>query len=246
MTRIFSYYKPHNGLEKQEKIIELWKLSWRLSGFDAILLGEEDAKKHPFYDTFLEKIKKYHKIVMNGKVLSEHSLTCYMRWLAYATQKDSNFFVSDYDVMSTGFDSIELDNSIHLLDDCCPCFAFGSPKLFENLCKGFLEQTEKRLDFMLENKYYNHFPNYNDLSFFVFNCTKKWNKDYDSFMKEYKIKKSRKLNIESKLITNEQKVLHISKPYVSEYKDYKVNHTISEDEKIEVIEEVLEKYFKNY
>jgi hypothetical protein len=246
MTKIFSYYTPHKRLEKQEKIIELWKLSWRISGFEPVILGEKDAKSHPYYYTFLEKLKKYYKIVMGGKQLSEHGLSCYMRWLAYSTQKEENFFVSDYDVMSTGFSPLEKYNNIHLLDDCLPCFAYGNSNLFQNLCKGFIEQTEERLNFMLENKYYESFPNYNDVNFFVFNCNKQWNKKYKSFMQKYKIEKSRNLNMECKIITPEQKVIHFSKRYVKEYKNYNINHKPSEDEIIEVIEEVLEKYFKNY
>lgn len=42
--KIYTYFEDinHSG---QEKLLELWKESWQRQGFEAIVLGEKDAKK---------------------------------------------------------------------------------------------------------------------------------------------------------------------------------------------------------
>ena len=245
--KIFTFYKPDDRFENQEKIIELWKLTWKLSGFEPIVLKESDAIIHPFYEEFVYKIKKLHSIVMAGKELSDYGLNCFIRWLAYSTQKDDFFYVSDYDLMSVGFSPEPITKNIHFMDDCCPCFVSGTPYLFNKLSISFVEETEKSLERFSKLDIHKKFSSYHDQDFIILHTDSIWNPDYEEYNKKYDIKKTRTLNTDCILSSSGiQKIIHFSHHYIERYLDNKGNKKnmgLTEHDRIEVIEEVLSNYF---
>ena len=56
---VYTYYQ-NIEFSGQNELIELWKKSWESKGFNAIVLGKEDAESHPFYNEFCDKLKKIH------------------------------------------------------------------------------------------------------------------------------------------------------------------------------------------
>jgi len=84
--------------------------------------------------------------------------------LAYATQEDEKFYVSDYDAININFPITEPSNQLHLMDAHVPCFASGSPKQFENLCKAFVELSNQRIDILKQQA-----DHYHDQEFFLYN-----------------------------------------------------------------------------
>ena len=167
--KIYTYYenlytnKIPNYLKKS---INLWKHSWERQGFEPILLGPKDAEKHHYYSKFNEKLKKIHLLLM-GKEITQYGMSCWNRWLAYATQPNEKFFVSDYDVINVNFKKRIPEDTLHFMDGNCPCLASGNAKQFENLCYLFVFLTKKRLKNI--KSIANQKVCYHDQNFFICN-----------------------------------------------------------------------------
>ena len=91
-------------------------------------------------------------------------MSCWFRWLAYATQNEEKFYVSDYDAINVNFPITEPHDKIQLFDEDCPFLASGTPKQFENLCKAFVEVSNQRIEILKQQA--NH---YHDQEFFQYN-----------------------------------------------------------------------------
>jgi hypothetical protein len=163
--KIYTYYENIN-FKNQDELVSLWQKSWKDKGFETIILSEKDAQKSNFYEEFVEKISKLHEDIA-GKPLSRYGLSCWLRWLAYSTQPEEKFFVSDYDVINHNFNLTEPKNILHLMDDCCPCIASGTPSQFLNLCKKFIEVTEQNKDTFIDEYKHRNFVHFHDQNFFV-------------------------------------------------------------------------------
>lgn len=187
--KIYTYYenieRNHKNLKynNQKEMLRLWKASWKNSGFDPIVLSLEDAKKHSFYKEFVDQLKDLHFRIIN-KPINDYGLSCYVRWMAYATQYDEYFYVSDYDCINNGLKPIINTDKLHLMDGVCPCFASGKPDQFENLCHLFIDVTTERIKEMMSIK----MTVYQDQQFFLCNFTHMNNsKSRDILLKKNKI-----------------------------------------------------------
>ena len=121
--RIYTYYE-NISFRNQDSLINLWKLSWEIQGFEAIVLNKQDAETHPKYNSFVSTLQQISMDLM-GKSISDYGMSCYARWLAYANQinetKDTKFFVSDYDIINSGVSvetltEIAKSRDLHFLD----------------------------------------------------------------------------------------------------------------------------------
>jgi hypothetical protein len=160
--KIYTYYQNINH-DKQPELIDLWKISWSNHGYEPIVLNLQDAKRHPYFDTLNTEMRKISKEITN-KEISDYGMSCWFRWLAYATQADEKFYVSDYDAININFPITEPTNKLHLMDFACPFLASGTPKQFENLCKAFVEVSNQRIEILKSQA--NH---YHDQEFFQYN-----------------------------------------------------------------------------
>ena len=160
--KIYTYYQNINH-DKQPELIDLWKISWSRQGYEPIVLNLEDAKKHPYFETLNTEMRRIFKEITN-KEISDYGMSCWFRWLSYATQADEKFYVSDYDAINLNFPITEPNDKLHLMDGACPFFASGTPAQFENLCKGFVEISNERIEILKEQA--NH---YHDQEFFAYN-----------------------------------------------------------------------------
>jgi hypothetical protein len=77
----------------EEDLLELWKEAWDKAGWDTVVLGLEDAQKHPYYDEMFSVIDPLWDMTYNG--------LCYYRWLAMAASGGG--WMSDYDLFPTNF-----------------------------------------------------------------------------------------------------------------------------------------------
>lgn len=149
--KIYTYYE-NIQYDNQQEMLRLWQTSWKNSGFDPIVLSLEDAKKHSFYKEFVDQLKDLHFRIMN-KPINDYGLSCYVRWLAYSTQQDEYFYVSDYDCINNGLEPVINTDKLHLMDGACPCFASGEPNQFKNLCHLFVDVSLQRIeDIILKTK----------------------------------------------------------------------------------------------
>ena len=160
--KIYTYYEDIN-FHKQNELLELWKLSWARHGYEPIVLGLDDAKKHPYFETLNIEMRRIFKEI-TGRQIDEYGMSCWFRWLAYASQSDEKFYVSDYDAINVNFPIAEPSNKLHLMDAACPFLASGTPVQFEALCKAFVEVSSERIETLKRQA--NH---YHDQEFFQYN-----------------------------------------------------------------------------
>lgn len=144
VMKVYTYYEDIN-FKHQNRLLDLWKNSWEKHGFEAIVLTRGNAENHPFYIEFVDRLKSIHQHVA-GKPLGDYGLSCWLRWLAYATQPEEKFYVCDYDVINHHFNPMEPSSFLHLLDGDCPCIASGMPSQFYDLCNKFVNVPEKNID----------------------------------------------------------------------------------------------------
>lgn len=165
---IYTYYNNiHQSEDEYQNIlIELWKLSWKKNGFNPVVLTKESAVKHPSYLKYKRKVEKIH-LFLTGREISQYGLSCFERWLAYASLNLENpFYVSDYDVINNGFKPQNLqinEKKISFLDTLCPSIAIGNSSLFDSFCKDILLSSRTEL---FKQEYKNNFlKNYHDQEF---------------------------------------------------------------------------------
>lgn len=166
--KIYTYYQDID-FSAQQELIDLWKISWSRHGYEPIVLNLEDAKKHSYFETLNTEMRKIFKEITN-KEIAEYGMSCWFRWLAYATQAEEKFYVSDYDAINVNFPITEPKNKLHLMDLACPFFASGTPKQFENLCKSFVSVSNERIEILKQQA-----SHYHDQEFFQYNLMKQFN-----------------------------------------------------------------------
>ena len=144
--KIYTYYQPIDRFLYQDQLIALWQKSWKKQGFEPIVLSLEDAQKHSFYQTYIQELKNLH-LQIQKQQLTEYGLSCYNRWLAYATQEKEPFLVSDYDVINLNLkpESITIIDQIHFMDRWCPCLVSGTPEQFQEFCKDIISLTKSNI-----------------------------------------------------------------------------------------------------
>jgi len=175
--KIYTYYQEI-AHEKQHELIDLWKTSWSRQGYEPIILNLEDAKKHPYFEAFNLEIRRISKEII-GKDINNYGMSCWFRWLAYATVNDSNekFYVSDYDAININFPITEPNDKLNLLCGNCPFIASGTSKQFENLCKAFITVSNERLGELKAKAHKMKW--YHDQEFFFYNDAICRSKKYD-------------------------------------------------------------------
>jgi len=171
--KIYTYYqkieagrfKPDN----QSELIDLWKISWSRQGYEPIVLNLQDAKNHTYFKTLNTEMRRIFKEI-TGKAISDYGMSCWFRWLAYATQREEKFYVSDYDAININFPTKEPEDQLHLMDFACPFLASGTPRQFEQLCKLFIEISDQRIKILKEQA-----SHYHDQEFFQYNFMPQYN-----------------------------------------------------------------------
>lgn len=182
--KIFTYYDDL-GWSFQKELLDIWYNNWQEMGFEPYILTPEDSVKHSLYKRLDSSMKEIYKTIM-GHDIKPYGMSCWHRWLAYATIKpiDESFYVSDYDVFNTGWHPQKPEKKLHLLCGDCPCLASGTPLQFENLCHQFISLSKKNIKrIKKENKK----PVFHDQNFFrncsketdgiIYTVIKEWNSD---------------------------------------------------------------------
>lgn len=185
--KIYTYYQNINH-NNQPELIDLWKISWSRQGYEPIVLNLEDAKRHPYFETLNTEMRRIHNEI-TGKQISDYGMSCWFRWLAYATQTDEKFYVSDYDAINVNFPTIEPSDQLHLMDLACPFLASGTPTQFENLCKAFVGVSNQRIDILKRQT-----DHYHDQEFFQYNFMPQQNDSYNELRNKHNILITRNRN----------------------------------------------------
>lgn len=160
--KIYTYYQNINH-SSQNELIDLWKISWSRQGYEPIVLSLEDAKRHPYFETLNSEMRRIFNEI-TGKQIYAYGMSCWFRWLAYATQTEEKFYVSDYDAINVNFLITEPNDKLHLMDNDCPFLASGTPTQFEKLCEAFVEVSDERMTILKQQA-----EHYHDQEFFQYN-----------------------------------------------------------------------------
>lgn len=119
---------------EQERVVELWRKNWTDAGWDAQVLTEADAKRHPEYEKFRSGFEKLP--IKNPK---EYEMACFMRWVAMATLEHTALMV-DYDVLTNGYTNPPLGD-LSIPGFFCghvPCAVFATPSQFQKCAVEFI------------------------------------------------------------------------------------------------------------
>jgi len=179
--KIYTYFQDI-GHPKQNELVELWKISWTSKGYNPIVLNLNDAKKHPYFQTFESEMLEIFKKITGAEVGNSYCMSCFFRWLAYANQNEEKFYVSDYDAINFNFPIKEPGDKLHFFDSACPFFVSGSPQQFENLCKSFISVGKERIDSLKQKS-----NTFHDQDFFIKNFTSENNPNFKKYLKKYNI-----------------------------------------------------------
>jgi hypothetical protein len=221
--KIYTYYQDIN-FNEQNELIDLWKISWSRQGYKPIVLNLEDAKKHPYFEVLNTEMRRIFNEI-TGRVISDYGMSCWFRWLAYATQADEKFYVSDYDAININFPVIEPKDKLHLMDNSCPFLASGTPKQFENLCKAFVNVSNERIEVLKQQT-----DHYHDQEFFQYNFMPQYNDSAIKFRNEHGILMTRnRYELGGYIDPEENKIL--AGPYIGyiQNEKYKVFHVSHEN-----------------
>lgn len=93
MATVFTYHEDVPGRPYPKKLLALWKHSWESRGWETKILSEKDAKDHPGYKAFSDRISRYPTVNPPG-----YERACYMRHLAMGMQEGGGL-MTDYDVI---------------------------------------------------------------------------------------------------------------------------------------------------
>jgi Methyltransferase domain len=134
VSKVFCYYE---NLPDQDAVpmLGVWADSWRLYGWEPHILGLEDAKKHPRYQEFVDRVSQ-----LPTENKKSYELACYVRHLAYSmvAGEEGVLFV-DWDVLNLGFYPFSPLSNLQFLDWWkVPCAFFANKSGVESLIERFM------------------------------------------------------------------------------------------------------------
>lgn len=135
VNKIYSYY-VNIGWATQAPVVDLWKEKWKAEGWEAIVLGETDARKDPRWDDLQRRVRELP--CRPGAKGFER--TCFERWLAFA-QIDGPAAVADFDVFPIRHFPPQDFGKIPMCGDGAggPGFVVGQPEDFSRIVDVILE-----------------------------------------------------------------------------------------------------------
>ena len=131
-----TFYNPVPGRERPQKLLNLWAETWQAGGFDTQILSEEDARSHPGYKYFNDRVSRFPTV--NPR---EYERACFIRHLAMANIGGG--LAVDYDVMLMNhipeFEPVEgfgvFPPFPYILEPTrVPCAVMGTEEAFEQIC----------------------------------------------------------------------------------------------------------------
>lgn len=130
MKYVTTYYEPVPGSPRPTKLLDLWRESWESRGWKTKILSEKDAKDHPGYKQYSERISRYPTV---NNPLYERA--CYMRHLAMENQGGG--LLTDYDVLLMG--KLDFTEPFHGEPVICeptlvPCMVLADEEGFGDIC----------------------------------------------------------------------------------------------------------------
>lgn len=138
MNKVYTYFSEvdYQHVADQWSMISHWKQSWAKRGWSPHVLGIEDARKHPMFSEFEERVLQLPTVNT-----VQYETACYFRWLAVAAAGGG--FMSDYDVVNYGFiprspaSDLVIYEATYNTDYVTPSVVGGSAYGFLSACMAF-------------------------------------------------------------------------------------------------------------
>lgn len=100
-----TFYNRHNDpmqnqleVKNHQKVLQIWSETWKAMGYQTKILTLDDAKEHPHYAYFQDKLNHIPLDGYSGTT-GNYNRLCYLRWLAMGTDHVNGGFFSDFDVV---------------------------------------------------------------------------------------------------------------------------------------------------
>lgn len=138
---VHTYFSPlenAKGVEEQNRLIDLWKQTWKAHGWEPVVLTEKDAEKHPRYAEWRAAFAKLPTVNPPG-----YEMACWLRWVAMAQVGGT---LTDYDCMNFRFvpgDVAQDGDNIVPIFKGVPCAIVGTQKAYENAINRFISATDR-------------------------------------------------------------------------------------------------------
>lgn len=146
--KAFTYYQPLNELppSNETRLILLWLKNWTAQDWDARVINEWSAMRHPAYNEFVPAYDALPTINPKG-----YDRACYLRWLAVAQELEPGELglMVDYDVMNYGLDlrdGVDMDKVNILEARGCPCAVLATAENFTLQAERFSLYTPDEKD----------------------------------------------------------------------------------------------------
>ena len=154
--KVYTYYEQLNHVGRflrQNELIDLWKKSWKLNGFDPVVLSREDAMKSDVYTEYYDFVQRVNNKI-SGESLPEEGywLAAQLEIAAFTTIEKFGF-ISDYDVINYNFKPCVPKEELHWLNGECSCFAFGSSAGWYNYIETLFKNEDEIVSFC-KSKFY--------------------------------------------------------------------------------------------
>jgi hypothetical protein len=134
---LYTYHDwvPEHNHEDVLRLLTLWRQHHAALGFNPVVLGPYNARKHPAFAAVNEAVSKLPTINPKG-----YDVACYIRWLAMATVADGLGIMTDYDLYLTPTVGDDLNPLHHLsgadmqtlrvYQNYVPCLVVGTRQTF--------------------------------------------------------------------------------------------------------------------
>jgi hypothetical protein len=136
----------HDNIGRDQSALPLvyfWKERWERQGWEAVILGRDDAQKHPQWAGLATAYDRLPTV--NGK---PYEFACYVRWLAM--EMAGGGWMTDSDVIPYGFQPRAPTERLTLWNGgACPCMVSGSAAEYGRLARRFAawQPTVKDMNF---------------------------------------------------------------------------------------------------
>lgn len=130
MPIVHTFYMPVPGMPQPGRLLALWAKSWQDGGFVTRILTEADARAHPGYEYFNDRVKRFP--TSNPP---EYERACFIRHLAMANIEGG--LLVDADCILRSKDDPEgplPSHPVFLEPTRVPCAVMGTGEAFEAIC----------------------------------------------------------------------------------------------------------------
>lgn len=116
--RVYTFFEEAGVNADAQWLLARWKANWQARGFEPVILGDADARRHPRYDHYVRRFSEYPTV--NPKA---YEMTCFKRWLAMAMVGG---LMVDYDLFNLYFSGPACPELTFFERNRVPCCVMGS------------------------------------------------------------------------------------------------------------------------